>query len=151
MPKMTIRQHFEAPLEWVFDTLSDFENAARHVRGIDRMELLTPGAIGVGTRFRETRTMFGKQSSVEMEITAFDRLHGYTVEGTTCGSRYRAAYHLLSDIAGTHVRLEIETQPIHFLAKLVAPLACLMQGSMKKCLLNDLEDIQAVLATKVRS
>ena len=149
MANFTIKTHFESPLEVTFELISDFEHAAEHIRAIRQLEVLTPGPVGVGTRFRETRKMFGKESSEEMEVTAFDAPHGYTVECDSCGSHCRAEYQLVADIAGTHIRLDFDVRPVSFMAKLFTPLSWLMLGSMKKMAATDLEDLKAV--AEVRS
>jgi len=89
MANFTIKTHFESPLEVTFELISDFEHAAEHIHAIRQLEVLTPGPVGVGTRFRETHKMFGKESSEEMEVTTFNAPHGYTVECDSCGSHCR--------------------------------------------------------------
>ena len=150
MSEFAIKKHFDAPLESVFELISDFHHAAEHVRGINKLEILTDGPIGVGTRFRETRLMFGKESTEEMEVTAFDPPHGYTVECESCGCHYRAEYFLVGDIAGTHVRVTFTTRPLTLVAKLMSPLAILMIGPMKKCIEADLDDLQAVAESRAQ-
>ena len=57
-------EHVTAPREVVFEVAADFHNAAElNIQGIDSLEVLTDGPIGVGTRFRETRVMMGKSST----------------------------------------------------------------------------------------
>lgn len=148
--KFSIKKHFEAPLDLVFELLCDFEHAAENVRGIQQLQLLDSGPVGVGTRFRETRVMFGKSSSEEMEVTAFNRPHGYTVECESCGGHYKAEYRLVSDIAGTHVRLDFDVRPLSFLAKLFSPLSRLMLGPMKKVIEADLDDLKAIAEIRAR-
>ena len=150
MSQFAIKKHFDAPLESVFELISDFRRAAENVRGIEKLELLTDGPIGVGTRFRETRIMFGKEATEEMEVTAFDPPRGYTVECESCGCLYHAEYYLVGDIAGTHVRLTVTTRPVTLAAKLMSPLALLMSGPMKKCMEADLDDLRAVAESRAQ-
>lgn len=142
MAQFTISKHVDAKREEVFAIASDFQNASLNIRGIERLEVLTDGPIGPGTRFRETRVMFGKESTEEMEITTFKPPESYTVESDSCGAHYRAEFRFISDIAGTHLRVTFDTRPVNFLAKLMWPLAMLMTGPMKKCIDADLEDIK---------
>lgn len=60
-----------APRAEVFEAFADLTNLANTVKAITQVELLTEGPIGVGTRFKETRVMFGKEASEIMEITQF--------------------------------------------------------------------------------
>lgn len=143
MAQFSIGKHVEATREEVFTVASDFHHAAENIRGIEQLEVLTDGPIGVGTRFRETRKMFGKESSEVMEITAFDPPESYVVEAESCGAHYRAEYRFTSDIAGTHMRVTFDTQAVSWLAKLLTPLSMLMMGPMKKVIDADLEDVKA--------
>lgn len=60
-----------APRSEVFAAFADLTNLENTVKAITQVELLTEGPIGVGTRFKETRVMFGKEASEIMEITQF--------------------------------------------------------------------------------
>ena len=150
MAKLSMREHIEAPPEVVFEIASDFYHAAENIQGIESLEVLDGGPIGVGTRFRETRVMFGKASTEEMEITGFDPPHSYTVEGESCGAHFLFEYRFEGDIAGTNVRLEVETRPLSLFAKLMSPLSGLMIGAMRKCISADLEDVKRVAEEKMK-
>ncbi len=71
---------------------TDLAGAPRVVRGIDAVEVLTPGEFGVGTRWRETRTMLGRSATEEMTVTAMEPQRSYTTEavGRACGTSRRS-------------------------------------------------------------
>lgn len=142
MAKLSLSEHIEAPPEVVFEVASDFHHAAENIDGIKHLEVLSDGPIGEGTRFRETRVMFGKESTEEMEITCFDPPHSYTVEGESCGAHFLFQYRFVGDISGTNVRIQVETRPLTLFAKLMTPLSGLMIGAMKKCITSDLDDVR---------
>ena len=73
MAQFTIDKYIEAPREVVFDAALDLHSVAENIRGIEKLEVLTEGPIGLGTRFRETRIMFKKEATEVMEITVFER------------------------------------------------------------------------------
>ena len=80
-----------APCEQVFDVFADFKNAPARVDGIEKVEMVTGDDVGVGTKFRETRVMFGRESTEEMEVTEFEPGKKYTVEANSCcASRRRS-------------------------------------------------------------
>ena len=58
MAQFTLKKHIEAPPERVFEVVTDLRGAPERIRGITKMEVLTEGPIGGGTRYRETRIMF---------------------------------------------------------------------------------------------
>lgn len=150
MATFSMSEHVTAPREVVFDVAADFHNAADNIQGIESLEVLTDGPIGVGTRFRETRVMMGKSATEEMEISVFDPPHSYTVETESCGCHFRCEYRFVGDISGTNVRLTMESSALTLLAKLMSPLSALMMGPMKKCIAADLADLKSVAESKAK-
>jgi uncharacterized protein YndB with AHSA1/START domain len=142
MATFTTTKQIDAPLASVFALFTDLEQAAGRIAAITRLEVLTPGPVGVGTRFRETRKMFGREHSEEMEITAFDAGHSYEVTCQSCGAEYRTLFRFTPEGAGTRVDLEFQTRALSLFAKLMKPLGFLMMGTMKKCMDQDLEDLK---------
>ncbi len=146
MAKITIREHFEAPAARVFELFTDLENAPRRIRAISRLELLQPGPVGAGTRFRETRVMFGKEATEEIEITAFEPNRKFTAEAESHGARYVSTYRFVEADGGTDVELVFESRPVSLWAKLLSPLAPLMLKSVAKAVAEDMKDLKAVAA-----
>ena len=142
--KMMFDRTIDAPPQRVFDVFTDLEHAAERIRGIDKMEVLTPGAVGKGTQFRETRTIFKKQAVETMTITEFEPGQKYATTAESCGCRYDAAFYFEPDGNGTHVRFEMTGTPQTFMAKLMMPLAKVMAGSMKKMIAADFDDLADV-------
>lgn len=60
-----------APAE-VFAKLADFERAPTWLTGVESTKVVTPGAVGVGTRFVQKRKTMGKLSDVEVAVTRFE-------------------------------------------------------------------------------
>jgi len=149
MGSFTITQRVHAPPAVVFDIATDLEHAAQHIDGIEKIELLSPGPIGKGTRWRETRVMFGKESSEEMEVTEFDPPHSYSAAAESCGCRYDFTFRFHPEGEATKVELVMQWKAVSMLAKLMSPLAGLMIGPMKKCIQQDLENLK--LAAELQS
>jgi carbon monoxide dehydrogenase subunit G len=145
LASFTLTTRIDAPPAEVFAVAADFERIPQIIRGIKSIEFLTPGPIRVGTRFRETRVMFGRDSSEEMTVTAFDPPHGCTLEAYTCGAQFISEHRFKPDGAGTLLELSIRTEPRTLLAKLASPLGALMAGTMKKMILQDMEDLKAAV------
>jgi carbon monoxide dehydrogenase subunit G len=140
--KLDLEEAIQAPQGVVWQVITDFDGAPGRISGIKALEVLTDGPIGKGTRFRETRVMFGKETVEEMEITRFEAPTTYTVEADSCGAHFASTY-TLREVAGrTELRLEIRTQATSLFAKLMAPLGFLMAGPMKKAIAKDNADIK---------
>ena len=143
MASFSMTKRIAAPIETVFALATDVPHAAEHIRGIDRIELLTALPIGVGARWRETRRIMHRESTEELKITAFDPPHGYTVECDSCGSRYLTVFRFEPDGEATKVTLDIRCDAQSLTAKLMSPLTGLMFGPMmRKCIEDDLEDLK---------
>jgi large subunit ribosomal protein L30 len=63
---------------------------------------------GKGTRWRETRNIYGKEAIEEMEITDFQPNKRYTVEANTHGTLYITVFKFTAVKGGTKVTIEFE-------------------------------------------
>ncbi|NRA57795.1 MAG: SRPBCC family protein [Phycisphaerales bacterium] len=146
--RMQLSTHIDAPAEAVFAAASDFPNATAMVEGINAVEMLSPAndgsPIGVGTRFRETRTMMGKQATEEMEVSTFDPPHSYTLSALSCGVQFDSKVEVIPDGQGCRLGYDILGVPTTLFARVVgAIMTPLMKGSMRKAMEKDLSDIKA--------
>jgi len=96
-----------APQE-VFDFLTAPENAPAVVPSVRRLVAITDGPVGVGTRYRETRLMRGKEEDAELEVVAYAPGEAYAVLNVSTGIEtvYRYAFRPEGD--GTRVDLACE-------------------------------------------
>ncbi len=143
MASFSLSTVIAAPIDTVFRLASDFPHAPEHFHGIKRVEVLTPGPVGVGTRFRETRVFMKREATEEMEVTAFDPPHSYTLSCHSCGCLFESTFRFEPDGAGTRATLEFRSTPKTVLARLMMPLGWLMQATMKKCIGQDLSDLKS--------
>jgi len=150
MPSFTTTTRINAPAPRVFEMLSDFAGAPQRISAIKRIEMLTPGPVGVGTRFKETRVMFGREASEVMEISRFDPHRGYELSCTSCGCTYRSEFQI-TPVAGnaSDVTMSFDAQPQTFLAKVMGVLMRPMMGAMTRCIMKDLSEIKAALERPV--
>ena len=140
---ITFSRTIDSPIENVFQAYSDFGNAAARVEGIEKVEILTGDSIGVGTRFRETRIMFGRESTEEMEVTEFEPYKKYTVEAYSCGAHFQTVFRFEPSGDATKLDVELNTRNVSLFAKLMSPLGFLMAGSMKKMFESDIDQLKS--------
>ncbi len=143
MSEIKVEQRIVGSLEAVFNTSLDLRGCPEWSSQITRMEVLTDGPIGPGTRFRETRKMYGKECTEEMEVTSVDAPRSYTVECTNHGCHYKTVFTFRVDGEETVVCMSFSATPLTLSAKVIGGLmAPMMKGSMIKCLKGDLTDLK---------
>jgi carbon monoxide dehydrogenase subunit G len=141
MAAIELEHVVEAPAADLFRRASDFEHAAEHVSAIVRMEMLTPGRVRVGTRFRETRVMFGKEASEVMEVLELEPPKRYVLGAESHGCRYRTELRFTPEGDATRVRVRFEAEPLTFVAKVLSVLMRPMMKACAKAFRKDLDDI----------
>ena len=140
---ISVSKTFDAPQADVWAVLTDLEHAPQRVSAIKRLEILTDGPVGKGTRFRETRIMMKREATEEMEITEWNPSSSYAVECESCGAHFRSVISCKpAPDGGTIVEMTMTTKPITFLAKLMSPLGKLMAGACAKAFEQDLEELK---------
>jgi uncharacterized membrane protein len=134
-----------APQARVFDVFSDLTQAQARVSSIKQLELLTDGPIATGTRWRETRVMFGKEAKEEMEIAGFFAPNFYEAVAQSHGSTYRSRFDFAPDGHATRVTMTFTSSPESLGAKVMtAVLGGYMMKSVGKLMRRDMEDLKAV-------
>lgn len=146
MKEVVVSRVLPAPPAEAFAACTDLEGAADRIRSITKLEVLGGAPVGAGTRFRETRVMFGREATEEMEITDWAPPKGYAVEADSHGSHYRTVFSFEPEGEdATRVTLRFAAEPRTLLAKLFTFLMPGMTKTVEKCLVEDLEDIAASL------
>ena len=142
MASVEVEQVIAASPERVFEVATDLRNMPETMSAIDSLEVLTAGPFGEGTRWRETRTLHGRQATEEMWVTGFDPPRSYVVEAESHGAHYRTELRFLPEEDGTRVTFVFGARPVSFLARLFSVLSWLMLKSLRKALEQDLEDLK---------
>ncbi len=138
-----------APAERVWDMITDLDGAAEVISGIDAVERLDSGeAFAVGTRWRETRTLFGRQATEEMEVTAIAPGRSYTVESRSRGMHYRSTMSVDPVAEGrSRLSMTFAGEPAGAVSKmLAATIGRLFVGATRRALQQDLDDIAEAAA-----
>ncbi|MEV8531722.1 SRPBCC family protein [Streptomyces sp. NPDC051211] len=144
--EVSVEREIAAPAETVWQALTDLESMPLVLSGVDSVEVLTPGPFGVGTRWRETRRMFGKAATEEMWVTVCDAPARYVVEADNSGMHYVSEFRLIERAPGsTTVRMTFSAQPqpggkLPLLARLLGGLGA---KAVAKAITKDLADVAA--------
>ena len=143
MSNLKLSSFVNAPVDVVFDKHTDFGKAADIVENIVNVEMLTDGPVGKGTRFRETRIMFGREATEELEVTEFQPQRRCTVSADSCGSHFQSTFHFTPQNGGTLVEMEMVTKANSLFARLMWPVGKLMMPTMKKMMQSDMDQVKA--------
>jgi hypothetical protein len=142
MATVTVSNDVAAPIDEVFRLFTDIEHGPMHVTGIKKLEMLTPGTVQLGARWRETREVLGRLDSAEMEITAFERNRMYTITHHKAGVRIDTTFWFEPSSTGTKVSVEFELGSGGMPPGLLAPLGWAIGGRVERVLGHDLADLR---------
>lgn len=140
--RISVETLISAPPERVFALLIDIPRWPETIVAIIRIDLLTQGPIAVGSRFRETRIMFGREASEEMTVDEVGSPHRLVLTARSRGTAYRAEHLLEAHNGGTRLRLIFDATPRSLAARILTPLGYLMRGTIEKQLAADLADLK---------
>ncbi len=139
-----ISQQVAAPAATVWDLITDIEHSNQFISGIQQVERLDSGSnFDVGTRWRETRMMFGKSATEEMTVTAVEPGRSYTTESHHGSSHYSTRLAVEPDGDSACVlSMKFDAQADGLLNKtLGAVVGTLMVSTTRKLMQQDLADI----------
>jgi carbon monoxide dehydrogenase subunit G len=133
---VTIRR----PPDDVFAFLADFENVPAWNYAIVETRKVSPGPVGVGTTYRQTRSV-PRRSEEGFEVTVFEPASRLEVRGEIGPFRARARYALEPSGSGTRLTNAVQLQSSGLL-RLVAPLAT---SRVKRAVAANLDALRQVL------
>ena len=113
----------------VFTALTDWENLTRWIPGAERIEKVTPGASGVGTRVREIRRILGHPVESQLEVTAWQPGRQLRMRLEREGTSGEGGFDLIPVSApggegegGTRIDFTVELHAGGFKARLLLPI-----------------------------
>jgi uncharacterized protein YndB with AHSA1/START domain len=121
MSGFAVSEWIACPPQRVFDFITDSDNAPKIVPSVKSTVKLTEGPPQVGTRYRETRVMNGKEHHADLEVKEYTAPHLYAMQNVTDGIETVYQYQLHPERDGTHIDLVCELKAAG-LKKLMLPL-----------------------------
>jgi hypothetical protein len=99
------------PVDEVFDFVADARNEPRYNPRMLRAEKLTPGPIGLGTRFRDEIKSMGRPAEITIEIIGYERPRRLTDSIGMSTMEIRGGLTFDPVPAGTRMRWSWEMMP----------------------------------------
>ena len=140
MSKTTVRRSIQASPELVFRTISQIDEFQKAIPGIVDVEILSDQRSGVGTRFKETRLMRGKEASTVLEVTELMENERIRLVADAHGTVWDSVFTVAPEANGTVLTLTMRAKPYKFLPKLLNPL---MKGIVQKALEQDMDEVKS--------
>ena len=139
MTRTTVNRTINATPAVIFKAVSDINNLPQTVPDIVKVEFLSEVKSGVGTRFRETRLMNGKEARTELEVTEYVENERIRMVADSHGTIWDSIFTVKS--AGEHTELTVtmDAKAHKFLPKLMNPL---MKGLYKKGLEKHMDAVK---------
>jgi hypothetical protein len=144
MNSVSLEKFIAAPVDQVFLIFSDIDHAADNISGVIKIEKLTEGPVGVGTRFKQTRHLLNMDATETLEFIEFIPFKSYTVKAEFCGEEYIVWINFEQRSDGTTVFVKCQVRPLSLIGKFALPLGSVLLASIKKVFERDLNDLKTV-------
>lgn len=142
--KIVVEQQIKATPSAVWNVLTNLEEAKALLPGVTGIEHLAGPAYGVGTRWRETRKMFGTEASEVMEVVAVDPERSTELIAESHGMRYTTGFEITPTATGCSLTMRFcgEQQRANFAQRLIGAItAPLGRAVTKRAMRQDLAAI----------
>lgn len=145
----------EAMPETVWDVITDVEHADRVFRSIKHSEQVEDGPFGVGSRWREDRSLFGHRGPEDRQVVECDPPRRLVVETTVGNDVVHTSYRITPFGAeGDRTRLAMTTRLDTSQRSGLGRLEWALLGGhsyehTRKLLQHDIEDIEAEVRRRV--
>jgi carbon monoxide dehydrogenase subunit G len=136
----------KAPVDTVWSIMTNLGGFPDAISGIESVERLDDGTgFGVGTKWRETRTMFGRTATEDMWVTALDPGRSYVVKANSHGAEYRTTQRVEPDgDGGSVLSMSFSANPTGRMAKVMsATIGRFFVNATRRAFERDLADIAA--------
>ena len=145
-----LEETIDAPRQDVFDAHVDVDSFHEWMPGCEKIEKLTDGPVGEGTKWRETRTIGRHTATEEFEISALERPSSLSLycdgsKGSNGRGEYFFDYTFEEVDGGTRVRLHGKMDMGGFIANLFMRL---FNGTFVGYVRKDMEAIGEYVAGK---
>ena len=131
----------DKPVKDVFAFITNPANMSKWNAAIVSMEQITPGAVGLGTKFKNVGEMMGRRIEGEMEVIAFepDSKYGFQMNAGPMQINMTITFKTVG--TGTKLSLNAQGNPAGVF-KLAEPV---MQGRVKSMMEENLARLKSVL------
>lgn len=128
-----------------FAVFSDLDNLEERITALTKLEVLTVGPMALGTKWRETRKMFGQESSEVMTISEFDSPNYYAAAAASHGAEYYSRYEFIPEADGTRVIMTFRSKAVSLMAKFMTLFSGALMKSLTKAISADMTELKQTI------
>jgi carbon monoxide dehydrogenase subunit G len=140
MGRTSVTRHIDAPVATVFATLADLDRYARAIPHIVRIEYLNDRRAAVGSRFRETRLMNGKEVSTELEVTELEPNERLRMVADTHGTVWDSVFTVAPEGDGTRLSMVMNSRSRSLVAR---AMIAMIGGRLRTAVEHDMDLLKA--------
>lgn len=145
--RFEVKRTFQVSRQQAYEALLDLDSAQQWMKGLVGIKRLDEGPLKVGSEWRETRKMFGKEASEHFEVIELHEPDKIVVrvdgtKGTTGKGEYLFTYCITSTGEHSEVTLLGEIKGLTGFTKLLGKL---IAGMFKKACAKDLDSLKSYL------
>ncbi len=139
MAHTIIKRTINAPIDIVFKTVADINQFSQAIPHIVKVEILSDVKSGVGTRFRETRLMKGKEATTELEVTEYTENDQVRIVADSHGTVWDTLFTVEEKDGQTLLTMIMDARAYKLLPKLINPM---VKGVIKKAIAKDMDAVK---------
>ena len=148
MTTYTSTREIAAPVNLVFETVARIENFSKAIPHIINVEFLSDERSGVGTRFKETRIMGGREATTELEIKEFSQDEQIRIVSDTHGTVWDTVFRVEPKGEGTQLSMVMIADAYTFLARIMN---MIIKGKVQAALDEDMDAVKQYCETQMQA
>lgn len=148
MTSTVINREIAAPPRIVFETVADIEQFSQAVPRIQRVEFLTEARSGVGTRFRETRLLRGREATTELEVTEYVPGERVRLVADSHGTVWDTVFEVTPAGTAALLTMRMEARPYKLVGRAITALS---RSLVEKAVTEDMDAVQRYCEKKAAS
>lgn len=140
MTRVTVTRTIQAPVARVFSAIADISDLPATNPDVVKVEFLTERHDGVGTRFRETRLMNGRENHTELEITELVADSHARMVADSHGTIWDTTFTVRPAGQATELEIRMDARPHTLMTRIMTPL---FKGMFRKGIEKHIDAVRA--------
>jgi carbon monoxide dehydrogenase subunit G len=138
--RIVVTRTIHVPVDVVFQTVADIRRFSQALPHVVKVEFLSEAKSGVGTRFRETRLMNGKEAVTELKVTEFVENDRVRLVADSHGTVWDTVFTVKPENERTLLTITMDARAYRLFARIIN---LLIGGMVKKGVERDMDLVKA--------